>query len=45
MSGFCSEPERANSFSMIFWVRMNQEWSCSTRSGVVRRYRSVPSVS
>ena len=23
-SGFCSEPDRANSFSMIAWVRMNQ---------------------
>ena len=23
-SGFCSEPERANSFSMIFWVSTNQ---------------------
>ena len=27
MSGFCSEPDSANSFSMIFWVRMNQLWS------------------
>jgi hypothetical protein len=27
MSGFCSDPERANSFSMIFWVRTNQVWS------------------
>ena len=25
MSGFCSEPDSANSFSMIDWVRMNQE--------------------
>jgi hypothetical protein len=25
MSGFCSEPESANSFSMIFWVSTNQE--------------------
>ena len=24
-SGFCSEPESANSFSMMLWVRMNQE--------------------
>ena len=24
-SGFCSEPDSANSFWMIFWVRMNQE--------------------
>ena len=24
-SGFCSEPDSANSFSMIFRVRMNQE--------------------
>ena len=24
-SGFCSEPESANSFSMIFWVSTNQE--------------------
>ena len=23
-SGFCSEPESANSFSMTFWVRTNQ---------------------
>ena len=25
MSGFCSEPERLNSFSMIDWVRTNHE--------------------
>jgi len=24
-SGFCSEPDSANSFSMIFWVSTNQE--------------------
>ena len=24
-SGFCSEPESANSFSMIFWVSTNHE--------------------
>ena len=24
-SGFCSEPESANSFLMMLWVRMNQE--------------------
>ena len=26
-SGFCSLPESANSFSMIFWVSTNQLWS------------------
>ena len=41
VSGFCSEPESANSFSMIFCVRTNQLWS----RPVVRRWRSVPSVS
>ena len=25
MSGFCSEPDRANSFSIIDWVRTNHE--------------------
>jgi len=25
MSGFCSEPDSANSLAMIFLVRMNQE--------------------
>ena len=24
VSGFCSEPDSANSFSMIFWVSTNQ---------------------
>ncbi|CNJ30389.1 Uncharacterised protein [Mycobacterium tuberculosis] len=37
MSGFCSEPDSANSFSMIFWVRMNHEWSYCAMSDVVRR--------
>ena len=41
MSGFCSEPESANSFSMIFCVSTNQLWS----RPVARRWRSVPSVS
>ena len=27
MSGFCSEPDSANSFSMIFWVSTNHVWS------------------
>ncbi len=45
MSGFCSEPESANSFSTIFWVRMNQEWSYGAMSSVVRRCFSVPRVS
>ncbi|CAM5666300.1 hypothetical protein SGLAM104S_00607 [Streptomyces glaucescens] len=45
MSGFCSEPDSANSFSTIFRVRMNQEWSYSAMSSVVRRYRRVPRVS
>ncbi len=45
MSGFCSEPESANSFSMIFRVRMNQEWSYPAMSSVVRRCRSVLRVS
>ena len=45
MSGFCSEPDSANSFLMIFWVRMNQEWSYCAMSGVVRRCRRVPRVS
>ena len=26
-SGFCSEPDSANSFSRIFWVSTNHEWS------------------
>jgi len=25
MSGFCSEPERSNSFSITFWVSTNHE--------------------
>ena len=41
MSGFCSEPESANSFSMIFWVRTNQVCSWP----VVPMWASVPSVS
>lgn len=45
MSGFCSEPERANSFLMIFWFKMNQEWSYLAISAVVRRWRRVPKVS
>ena len=40
-SGFCSDPDRANSFSMMAWVRTNQEWSCP----VARRWASVPRVS
>ena len=45
MSGFCSEPESANSFSTIRCVATNHEWSYCWRSGVARRIRSVPSVS
>ena len=37
MSGFCSEPDSANSFSMILRVRTNQEWSYPAMSSVVRR--------
>ena len=37
ISGFCSEPDSANSFSMIRCVRMNQLWSYGAMSGVVRR--------
>ena len=40
-SGFCSEPESANSLAMIFSVRMNQVWSWP----VCEMYSSVPSVS
>ena len=40
-SGFCSEPERVNSFSMIFWVSTNQVWSWPVRM----MCSSVPSVS
>ncbi len=40
-SGFCSLPERANSFSMTDCVSTNQEWSYP----VERRCPSVPSVS
>jgi hypothetical protein len=45
MSGFCSDPERANSFSMTFWVRRNQEWLYCWMSGVVRSSFRVPRVS
>ena len=41
MSGFCSEPESANSFSMIFWVSTNQVCSWP----VPMMCASVPSVS
>src|SRR5829696_7528738 len=41
VSGFCSEPESANSFSMIFWVSTNQVWSRPVR----RMWCRVPSVS
>ena len=41
MSGFCSEPESANSFSMIRWVSTNQVWSWP----VPMMCASVPSVS
>ena len=41
VSGFCSEPESANSFSMIFWVSTNHVWS----RPVPWMWRSVPSVS
>ena len=41
MSGFCSEPDSANSFSMIFCVRMNQVCSWPVRT----MCSSVPSVS
>ena len=41
MSGFCSEPERANSFSMIFCVRTNHVCSWP----VCMMCSSVPSVS
>ncbi len=40
-SGFCSEPESANSLPMIVWVRMNHEWSWP----VFLRWASVPRVS
>ena len=40
-SGFCSEPDRANSLRMIDWSSTNQEWSWP----VVRRCVSWPSVS
>ena len=40
-SGFCSEPERANSFSRIRWVSTNHVWSCPVR----RMCSSVASVS
>ena len=40
-SGFCSEPESANSFSMIFWVRMNHEWSCPVGAGCAERAEGV----
>ena len=40
-SGFCSLPESANSFSMIFCVSTNQEWSWP----VDTMCSSVPSVS
>ena len=40
-SGFCSEPESANSFSMIRWVSTNQVWSWPVRTMCA----SVPSVS
>ena len=41
MSGFCSEPDSANSFSMILWVSTNQVWSWP----VLMMCASVPSVS
>ncbi len=40
-SGFCSEPESANSFSMIFWVSTNHVCSWPVRMMCA----SVPSVS
>ena len=41
MSGFCSEPDSANSFSMIFWVSTNHVCSWP----VAMMCASVPSVS
>ena len=40
-SGFCSEPDSANSFSMIFWVSTNHVCSWPVRMMCA----SVPSVS
>lgn len=37
MSGFWSEPDNANSRLMAFCVRLNQLWSYSAMSAVVRR--------
>ena len=43
MSGFCSEPESANSFSMIFWVSTNHVWSWPVRHDVLERRRACRS--
>ena len=40
-SGFCSLPESANSFSMIFWVSTNQLWSWPVRAQVLERAEGV----
>ena len=41
MSGFCSEPERANSFSITDCVRMNHEWSWPVPPQVAQRAERV----
>ena len=40
-SGFCSEPDSANSFSMIFWVRTNQVCSWPVLHDVLERAERV----
>ena len=40
-SGFCSDPERASSFSRIARVRTNQEWSWPVRPQVGQRAERV----
>ena len=40
-SGFCSEPDSANSFSMIFWVSTNQVWSWPVAHDVRERAERV----
>ena len=40
-SGFCSLPESANSFSMIFCVSTNQEWSWPVAHDVLERAERV----
>ena len=41
VSGFCSEPESANSFSMIFCVSTNQLWSRPVAAQVAQRAERV----